>query len=156
MVGLILTSVHFNLCYHIAMNILFTIREQDIIPQSTVVDTSSFRKRSAARAVLLDENGEVYLLNVSKHGYHKLPGGGVKEGEELSYALERELMEELGCKAEVLVELITQVLFAINILLEYWSLNPKLVVELPVPILITLFVKTFEHLDLFFVLQLLY
>lgn len=75
------------------------------MPESPVVDTSTFRKRDAARAVLLDDQGRVYLLNVSKHGYHKLPGGGIDDGEDIQQGLERELMEEVGCKAEVTVEL---------------------------------------------------
>lgn len=87
------------------MKNLLTINEQDIIPNSPVVDTSAFRKREAARAVLLDDNGQVYLLNVSKHGYHKLPGGGIDEGEDTKQALGRELMEEVGCKAEIIAEL---------------------------------------------------
>ncbi|MGB2786789.1 MAG: NUDIX domain-containing protein [Candidatus Saccharimonadaceae bacterium] len=87
------------------MKNLLTIKEQDILPDSPSVDTSAFRKRGAARAVLLDDNGQVYLLNVSKHGYHKLPGGGIDEGEDIKQALERELMEEVGCKAEIQTEL---------------------------------------------------
>lgn len=87
------------------MKNLLTIQEQDIVSDSPVVDTSAFRKRGAARAVLTDDSGQVYLLNVSKHGYHKLPGGGIDEGEAIKQALERELMEEVGCKAEVVAEL---------------------------------------------------
>ena len=81
------------------------IYEQDIAPESPIIDTSNFRQRRAARAVLVDETGQVYLLNVSKHGYHKLPGGGIDEGEEIQQALERELMEEVGCRAKVVAEL---------------------------------------------------
>jgi 8-oxo-dGTP diphosphatase len=88
---------------------LLIIKEQDITPDSPVADTSTFRKRGAARAVLLDDKGEVYLLNVSNHGYHKLPGGGIDEGEDVKQALERELMEEVGCKAEIVAELGTVV-----------------------------------------------
>ena len=87
------------------MKNILTIKEQDIESDSPVVDTSAFRKRGAARAVLLDDNNQVYLLNVSLHGYHKLPGGGIDEGEEIIQALERELMEEVGCKAEIVAEL---------------------------------------------------
>ena len=87
------------------MKDLLTIREQDILADSPAVDTSTFRKRGAARAVLLDDKGQVYLLNVSKHNYHKLPGGGIDEGEDIKQALERELMEEVGCKAEIVAEL---------------------------------------------------
>jgi 8-oxo-dGTP diphosphatase len=87
------------------MNLLLTIKEQDFEPEAPRKDASHFRERSAARAVLLDQNGQVYLLNVSKHGYHKLPGGGIDEGEDIEQALERELMEEVGCKAEIIAEL---------------------------------------------------
>jgi len=86
------------------MKNLLTIKEQDIVPDSPVIDTSTFRKRGAARAVLFDDEGQVYLLNVSKHGYHKLPGGGIDEGEDTKQALERELMEEVGCIAELVAE----------------------------------------------------
>jgi 8-oxo-dGTP diphosphatase len=84
---------------------LLTIKEQDFLPDSPVINTSVFKTRGAARAVLLDNEGQVYLLNVSKHGYHKLPGGGIDEGEEIKQALERELIEEVGCKAVVIAEL---------------------------------------------------
>lgn len=87
------------------MKLLLTIKEQDINPESPNVDVSAFRARGASRAVLLDKDGQVYLLNVSKHGYHKLPGGGIDEGEEIIQALERELLEEVGCKAEIVAEL---------------------------------------------------
>lgn len=87
------------------MKNILTIKEQDIVPDSPIVDTSTFRKRGAARAVLLDDSGQVYLLNVSKHGYHKLPGGGIDDGEDIKQALERELMEEVGCKAKIVAEL---------------------------------------------------
>lgn len=87
------------------MKVILTIKEQDFVADSPVVDMSAFSKRGASRAVLLDDKGQVYLLNVSKHGYHKLPGGGIDEGEDLKQAMERELMEEIGCKAEILTEL---------------------------------------------------
>lgn len=74
-------------------------------PEAPVIDTRGFRKREAARAVLIDKDSHVYLLNVSNQGYHKLPGGGIDEGEEIKQALGRELMEEVGCKAEIIAEL---------------------------------------------------
>ena len=87
------------------MKTLLTINQQGIILDSPKQDSLSFRKREAARAVLLDSNDQVYLLNVSNHDYHKLPGGGIDEGESIEKALMRELMEEVGCKAEIIKEL---------------------------------------------------
>ena len=87
------------------MKNLLTITEQDINPDSPRIDTTDFRERGAARAVLLDSDNKVYLLNVSKHGYHKLPGGGIDKGEEIIQAMNRELLEEVGCNAEIIAEL---------------------------------------------------
>lgn len=87
------------------MKTLLTINEQDVDPNTDAKDTSQFREREAARAVLADKAGQIYLLNVSNHGYHKLPGGGIDEGENVKQALGRELMEEVGCEAKIDAEL---------------------------------------------------
>lgn len=87
------------------MKNLLTITQQDFDPKAPVVDTSEYRKREAARAVLLDKGGAVYLLKVGKHNYHKLPGGGIDDGEEVKAALARELLEEVGCTGEIIAEL---------------------------------------------------
>lgn len=57
--------------------------------------------RQAARAVVTDDAGKVALLYISRGKFHKLPGGGVEKGENLAVALERELLEEIGCRAVV-------------------------------------------------------
>lgn len=87
------------------MKKIIEIREQDINSDAPSVDASQFRRREAARAVVTDDAGRVALLHVGLHGYHKLPGGGMDQGEDISTALERELLEEIGCKAEVTTEL---------------------------------------------------
>jgi 8-oxo-dGTP pyrophosphatase MutT (NUDIX family) len=61
-----------------------------------------YRTRKAARAVVFDDDGNVALLYVSKHGYYKLPGGGVEEGEDFEGALKRECEEEIGCSVEII------------------------------------------------------
>ncbi|MDQ1300067.1 MAG: 8-oxo-dGTP diphosphatase [Patescibacteria group bacterium] len=66
---------------------------------------ATFKTRTAARAVILDSEGNIAMLAVTKDGYHKLPGGGVDEGEDLSTALARECMEEVGCEIRVLEEI---------------------------------------------------
>lgn len=87
------------------MQNLLTITEQDLIAGTPSIDIANFRNREAARAVLLDKDKRIYLMNVGKYEYHKLPGGGIDEGEEIIQALERELMEEVGCRAKVLAEI---------------------------------------------------
>lgn len=83
------------------MKTILTINQQDIAPNTLKTDTSNFKLRKAARAVLEDHSGGIYLLNVTRHGYHKLPGGGIDEGEEVIDALKRELLEEVGCECKV-------------------------------------------------------
>jgi 8-oxo-dGTP pyrophosphatase MutT (NUDIX family) len=58
-------------------------------------------KRRASRAVVFDKDGLVPLLFVSKFNYHKLPGGGIEEGESEIEACEREMVEETGCEVEI-------------------------------------------------------
>lgn len=60
---------------------------------------STYRVRKAARAVLHDDD-RVALLHVRKRGYHKLPGGGLEQGEGILDALMREVREEVGCIAQ--------------------------------------------------------
>lgn len=89
------------------MKLLTTIRSQDFSTNADTadVDAATFRTRRAARAVLLGEAGQVYLLHAAKHGYHKLPGGGLNDNEPIKAALAREIMEEVGCEAEILDEI---------------------------------------------------
>lgn len=86
------------------MKLLLEIRDSDVIPGSQDLDPSSFSERQAARAVVINDVGQVALLKVSKHNYHKLPGGGIEAHEDIEQALRRELLEEIGCEARVVDE----------------------------------------------------
>ncbi|MFA6963231.1 MAG: NUDIX domain-containing protein [Patescibacteria group bacterium] len=83
------------------MKVLLTTKDQDIYPDETFDPDNDWKKREAARAIVFDDQGLIALMDVSKHGYHKLPGGGLDEGEKVFDALARELREETGCRAEV-------------------------------------------------------
>ena len=87
------------------MNMITEIKEQDINPNAVEVDTSDFKRREAVRAVVMNESGQVAILNVSNRGFHKLPGGGIEAGENHIEALDREVMEEIGCQVEIISEL---------------------------------------------------
>lgn len=58
--------------------------------------------RRTSRAVLLDEEGRMAVMFIAAKGYHKLPGGGLEDGEDHASGLARELKEETGCRADVL------------------------------------------------------
>lgn len=68
-------------------------------------EIANFRVREASRAVVYDQEGKIGVLYVSKENYHKLPGGGVKAGEDIYQALRRECLEEIGCHIEVIGEI---------------------------------------------------
>lgn len=65
------------------MNLLATIQEPRVSRKKIQGLPERYHHRKAARAVVLDSDGSVALLHVSKFGYHKLPGGGVEENEDL-------------------------------------------------------------------------
>ena len=85
------------------MNLLKTIRDADIGVDSQA--SPNYDKREAARAIVFDKDRNVALLNVTKKNYHKLPGGGIEEGEDIETALRREVLEEIGCSIENIREL---------------------------------------------------
>ena len=85
------------------MKILKTIRYIDFGFEAPAPDL--YREREGARAVVFDENNNVALLHATKDNYHKLPGGGLEEGEDIYKALDREVMEEIGCKINNIKEL---------------------------------------------------
>lgn len=87
------------------MKNLLTIRDEDVRSDYVASKETDYKIRISPRAVLFDENNKIALLNVSKHNYYKLPGGGAEEGEDIKTALARECLEEAGCNIEVLKEI---------------------------------------------------
>jgi 8-oxo-dGTP diphosphatase len=85
------------------MKLLKTIRDSDI--GSDIPDGVPKQERGASRAVVFDADGNVALLHATKKHFHKLPGGGIEQGEDIETALRRELIEEIGCSVKNLREL---------------------------------------------------
>ena len=85
------------------MNTLKIIKDEDI--GSDMPAPEIFQERRASRALVFDKENKVALLNASKIGYHKLPGGGIEKGEGIVEALRRETLEEIGCDVTNLREL---------------------------------------------------
>jgi ADP-ribose pyrophosphatase YjhB (NUDIX family) len=87
----------------LSVKLLRIIHDSDIGSDSPAPRT--YEKREAARAIVFDTEGRVALLNATKKGYHKLPGGGVEASESIEQALRRELIEEIGCEVSNIREL---------------------------------------------------
>ncbi len=68
-------------------------------------EANNYPVREAARAVVVDEDGRIALLHVSKFNYYKLPGGGLEGSEDRILALQRECKEEVGANIDVMGEI---------------------------------------------------
>ena len=69
----------------------------DIDIGSNTPAPEKYEERRAARALVFDRERRVALLHATNKGYHKLPGGGIENGEDIIEALKRECLEEIGC-----------------------------------------------------------
>jgi ADP-ribose pyrophosphatase YjhB (NUDIX family) len=84
------------------MNLLKRITDQDICGSTEI---SHVNPRIAVRVILVDETGLIALLYMGKPDFYTIPGGGVESGETLEDALNREVLEETGCRCEIIYEL---------------------------------------------------
>lgn len=69
-------------------------------------DDSFFEKQESVRGIVFDKNRSKIATQYStNHNYHKLPGGGIENGENFVEALNRECLEELGYAIKIEKEL---------------------------------------------------
>ncbi|SRR3989344_3254 len=85
------------------MKTLKIIKDADI--GSVLSEPGKYWERKAVRAVVFDKESKVALIYSGKYHHHKLPGGGVEEGESIEAAVRRELLEEIGCTVGNIKEL---------------------------------------------------
>ncbi len=85
--------------------LLLEITDRDLGLGEGELFNTNYELRKSARAILLNDKGEMATQIISKHNFHKLPGGGVETGEDLMIALHREVKEEVGCDCEVIKDL---------------------------------------------------
>lgn len=84
----------------------FEERKQKVKERKNMNTTSeALRPKFATRTVLFDEDGRVAIINVKRHGYYKIPGGGIEDGENIKDAAMREVKEESGCNCNITGEL---------------------------------------------------
>ena len=59
-------------------------------------DSDIHIRRPSARAVIRVEDGRLAMVYSRKYQYYKFPGGGIRNGEDNTEALAREVLEETG------------------------------------------------------------
>jgi len=80
--------------------IIIEIKDIDFDKEYIGPSLSEYTPRHASRGILFKE-GKVALLYVAKYNFHKLPGGGIEDGETSVEAFKREIKEETGCECEI-------------------------------------------------------
>ena len=80
------------------MKLLLEISDKDVNNGLVERFDKPYILRKAARAIVINDKNEIAFQFVSKHNYHKLPGGGINKGETILEGLRREIREETGCE----------------------------------------------------------
>lgn len=84
------------------MKLLNEITERDLGLGEGEKLGEKYELRKSARAILLNDKGEMATQYLNTYTYHKLPGGGIEIGETVEEALQREVLEEVGCDCKIL------------------------------------------------------
>lgn len=85
------------------MCMLIKITDEDIGEVSK--DMINPRLRLGARGIVIREDGKIAIFNKSNKNEYKLPGGGIEDDENPEEAFKREVLEETGCKVEIINKL---------------------------------------------------
>ena len=85
------------------MKLICKITDEDIGEVSIKMDNPKLRL--GARGIVVREDGKIAVFNKSNKNEYKLPGGGLEGEEEPEEAFKREVLEETGCKVEIVKKL---------------------------------------------------
>src|SRR3989344_7927434 len=88
------------------MKLIKELKDLEVTGKDIPKLKEDYRIRIAARAIIIDNQGNIAILSTpkSKHYHHKLPGGGLEEKENIEETLKREIKEEVGCEIEIIKE----------------------------------------------------
>jgi ADP-ribose pyrophosphatase YjhB (NUDIX family) len=90
-----------NLDDEMGGEILMTLYDKDIFPNTPDVTDVVWKDRPTVKAVIFNEANEIALIGNKINDFFLLPGGGVENGESVLDGIVRECQEETGCGIEV-------------------------------------------------------
>lgn len=82
------------------MNIICKITDKDIGEKITKMNKPTVRL--AARGIVIRDDGKIAIFNKINKNEYKLPGGGIEGNESPEEAFKREILEETGCRIEII------------------------------------------------------
>lgn len=85
------------------MELICRVNDNDIGEQYTELENP--RVRLGARGIVIREDGKIAIFNKANKNEYKLPGGGIESDESPEEAFKREVLEETGCKVEIVEKL---------------------------------------------------
>ena len=82
------------------MNLISIIKDEDVgYGNSEMMENP--RVRYASRGIVFNKNNEIAIFNKANKNEYKLPGGGIEGDENPEEAFKREVLEETGCKIDI-------------------------------------------------------
>ena len=81
------------------MELICKITDEDI--REKTINMENPKLRLGARGIVIREDGKIAIFNKSNKNEYKLPGGGLEGEEKPEEAFKREVLEETGCKIEI-------------------------------------------------------
>lgn len=85
------------------MDLIYKVTDKDIGEKE--IDMQNPRVRIAARGIVIRDDGKIAVFNKTNKNEYKLPGGGLEGNEPPEEAFFREVLEETGCKVEIIKSL---------------------------------------------------
>lgn len=85
------------------MELICKVTDEDIGEKSIKMKTPKLRL--GARGIVVRNDGKIAIFNKSNKNEYKLPGGGIEGEEKPEEAFKREVLEETGCKIEIVKKL---------------------------------------------------
>ena len=82
------------------MKLICKITDSDI--GEKLIDINNPKLRLASRGIVIRDDGKIAVFNKYNKNEYKLPGGGTEDSETAEETFIREVLEETGCKVEII------------------------------------------------------